>query len=288
MLSLVDLGARIKIVIAVLTVVITACGGTGGATETTTIPDGTTSTTEHPPPPPPPELTEPIGEPMLPDLVPEPPVSLRLNFEEDTTILRFSSTLANVGEGDFVLRGERPQDEWIISQELWYSESGADLVQTDAEVVWGGDGHNHWHIRRVANYWLVPLDEDGKPVEDAPELPDNKVGFCFYDHSRILETGPEEWVFRPGGCGEEDATEIRMGMSIGWADVYDFGLPGQDIDITSVEDGSYRIWAQADSQGWFTEADTDNNVTWVDFELVTRDGTRFAEVFDVGPSPSDE
>ncbi|HZD22567.1 MAG TPA: lysyl oxidase family protein [Acidimicrobiia bacterium] len=273
------MGGKVPAVIGVLAVVLAACASGGAA-----VPDSTVTTTE---PPPPPEITPPVGEPMLPDLMPEPPVDLLLTFDEGRTIARFSSTLVNVGEGDFVLRGERLYGEWTVSQELWYSESGAELIKTDAKVAWGGDGHDHWHIKRVANYWLVPLDEDGNPVEGGLELPDSKIGFCFFDLARRFETGPEEYVYYHTMCGHEDAHEFRMGLSPGWADVYDSTLPGQEIDITDVEDGMYRVWAEADSGGWFTEADTSNNLTWVNVKLFTRDGVRYADIVDIGPSPED-
>lgn len=236
-----------------------------------------------------PELSPPVGTPVLPDLVPEPPIDLRVTMEEGRTTIRFSSTLVNVGDGDFVLRAERKLGVWVVHQELWYSDSGADLIRTDADVVWGGDGHDHWHIRRVANYTLVPLDTVGNPVEGATALPDGKIGFCFFDHSQVLTKGPKEAVYDLEKCGHEDDTEIRMGMSPGWADVYGFDLPGQSIDITDVPDGSYRVWAEADSERWFQEVSTDNNLTWIDIELTTQaqDGLRYAQIVDVGPSPTD-
>lgn len=56
-------------------------------------------------------------------------------------------------------------------------------------------------------------------------------------------------------------------MSPGWSDVYGFTLPGQEIDISDLPDGLYRFWAQADPDGWFTEASEDNNLTWSIIEL---------------------
>jgi len=221
---------------------------------------------------------------VLPDLVPEPPVDLRVTQKDDEIHIRFSSVLVNVGLGDFVLRGVRSSDEWSIQQEIAYSESGGELVDTDATLAWGGDGHQHWHVKRVANYWLVPI-VDGDPGDYDSALMDSKIGFCFWDFGKDLDHGPDKPVFFADGCGLEDDTEMRMGLSPGWNDTYPFTLPGQNIDITNVPDGDYRLWAEADVSRWFTEASLDNNVTWIDFTLETRDGLRFAQLTAVGPEP---
>ena len=82
-----------------------------------------------------PEITEPVGTPLLPDLVAEPPVDLRVTRLEDGTLeVRFSSTLVNVGDGDFALRASRETGDWAVTQEIWYSEVGAELRASSAEA----------------------------------------------------------------------------------------------------------------------------------------------------------
>ena len=241
-----------------------------------------------------PSVGAPEGQPLLPDLTPVPPVDVRTTFKDGSTVLRFSSTLVNVGEGDFVLRAtrqstvlERLSAQWVVEQEVEYSINGGELIPTDAAMVWGGDGHDHWHIERVASYRLVPLDDNGDPVDDKSNMVDSKVGFCFFDHSLHNDSGPEEAVFSVHACGDLDDREIRMGMSPGWADMYPFTLPGQSINIDGLPDGNYRLWAEADAAQWFDEVSRDNNLTWVDLEISTRDdGLRRARLIGVGPEPS--
>ena len=238
-------------------------------------------------------VDEPAGEAMVPDLAPMPPIQLHTSRSEGVDELRFTSTLVNVGEGDFVLRGSRDdssdRDAWAVDQEIRYSESGASLTPTAAEMVWGGDGHEHWHVRRVAEYRLVPLDESGEEVL-AEAVVDTKIGFCFFDSDRMeLGFGPRTAAFSQEQCGDEDHTKFRVGLSPGWGDVYSFALPGQSFDITNVPDGAYRIWAEADPRGWFTETDIDNNPTWADIELYSMaDGFRQYNLIDVGPDPTVE
>lgn len=232
----------------------------------------------------------PVGTPMLPDLVPDPPEEVRTRPEPDgRTVLLFTSTLVNVGEGDFILSGVRDGDAWQVEQRVLYSESGSEIAPVDAQMQWGGDGHDHWHVGRVAIYWLEALDENGDPIEDFERRFDAKVGFCFYDSHHHLLTGPPERAYHSDECGDLDSDTFRMGMSEGWSDVYSFFLPGQEVDISGLPDGMYRLWAEADAQGWFLESTRENNSTWVDIDLGTHEstGSRLALVVDVGPRPGE-
>lgn len=234
-----------------------------------------------------PVMREPVGIPVLPDLSPEPPVDVRTTEKDDRILIRFSSTLVNVGDGDFVLRAVRQDANWAVEQEIWYSEQGGEIESIPARMVWGGDGHEHWHIERVASYRLVPLDDLGNPVNEEIGV-DTKIGFCFFDHTDVLHKGPEEGIYDVHDCGHETDDSVRMGMSPGWGDIYAFTLPGQSIDITELPDGDYRLWAEADTGNWFIEVTRDNNRTWVDLEISTRsDGARLARVFDIGPKPGE-
>jgi hypothetical protein len=229
----------------------------------------------------------PVGAAVLPDLVPTPPEYLQMFRKEggQRWEIAFSSTLVNVGDGDFVLRAKRDADDvWHVEQIVDHSQSGASVVSTPAELVWGGDGHDHWHISRVATNRLVRLDDRGRPVDEKGWV-DSKIGFCFYDHTKRLEKGPAEANYVHESCGREDDVRIGMGLSPGWEDIYPFILPGQTIDVTNVPDGMYRMWVSADESEWFDDLDRSNNRTWVDLKLWRKGESRFAEVVRTGPSP---
>jgi hypothetical protein len=233
------------------------------------------------------EVGPPVGEAMLPDLVPEPPSEVQTRVEDGDWHIRFTSVLVNVGEGDFIVRGSRNGDDWEIEQEIPYSDSGGELVPTVATLDWGGDGHDHWHVSRVATYRLVALDHDGKPVVGDVGRTDTKIGFCFYDSLNSLDgMGPDAAVWSRESCGHEDDAALRMGLSTGWGDEYVSALPGQSINIAGLPDGMYRLWAEADEEAWFIEVTRDNNQTWIDLDVFTEaDGTRFALIVGTGPEP---
>jgi Lysyl oxidase len=229
----------------------------------------------------------PVGKAVLPDLVPDPPDNLATKLVDGRWRVSFSTVIVNVGEGDLLLRATREDDgDWHAEQLVAHSVSGAAPVPLDVSLAWGGDGHDHWHVKRVARVWLTSRDAIGRRA-DGKSRSDTKIGFCFYDHTHQLRRGPSEAVFSSHTCGHEQDTLVGMGLSPGWNDVYARNLPGQFVDLAGVRDGKYRIWAEVDEARRFREARRDNNVTWADFDLTTRQGgVRIATVSGTGPRPS--
>lgn len=229
-----------------------ACGGDGGLVDI-----------EEPGPP--------VGEPMLPDIAPGPPQDARMTRKGKRWVIRFTTFLANVGDGDFVLRATKGvRGDWQVEQDVRYSESGAKVYRTRARLVWGGDGHNHWHVERIAVGSLEPFTKDGRPPRnDGRGLVDAKVGFCYYDHSRLADDAGQNVVYRHEACGTKNDVAVGMGLSVGWMDIYGSHLPGQAIDVTDVPDGRYRLWVNLDRGHWFQEERRDNNVTWADFDIAS-------------------
>jgi hypothetical protein len=233
------------------------------------------------------EPDPPVGSPVLPDLMPKPQNNVLTQKVKGRWRIRFNTIIVNVGEGDFLLRAVRDvRGGWDSEQDIPYSEEGARRVPVRAPIVWGGDGHEHWHIERVALVRLVPLSKDGRVEQGAKPLVDTKVGFCFYDHTLELPSGLAEARYSAKTCGKEDTTVVGMGLSPGWNDTYRMGLPGQAIDVTDLPDGTYRLYTDIDPQGWFQEASTRNNRTWIDLELSRTPRGLAAPTVGKGPSPS--
>ena len=173
------------------------------------------------------EPEAPVGSPMLPDLMPKPQFNVLTQKVGDRWRIRFSTTIVNVGEGDFILRAVRNlRGGWKAEQDIPYSEKGARRVPVRASLVWGGDGHNHWHINRVAVVELVPLGKDGRVEAGGKVFVDGKVGFCFYDFAPGAGQRRAERKYSAKGCGKQDWTVVGMGLSPGWSDTYRFRTPG--------------------------------------------------------------
>jgi hypothetical protein len=231
-----------------------------------------------------PQPDPPVGHPVLPDLMPKPQLNVTTGQVNGKWQIFFSTIIVNVGRSDFILRGIRHGDDWTVEQGIPYSGGGAKLVPTDATMVWGGDGHNHWHVARVATVRLVPLDEKGHPTNVSGRT-DSKAGFCFYDHTPELVRATAKPVFSAHSCGHKDSTLIGVGLSPGWNDTYHQSLPGQSIDVSGLPDGRYRLWTDIDEPGWFREARRDNNRTWIDLDLEMTPQGLSANTIGRGPSP---
>ena len=188
-------------------------------------------------------------------------------------LLRYSTEIANVGQGAFELNLHRASvnDPMTTTQRI-YTATGFRDVSTNPVLVFAGDGHNHWHVRDLETVELIRNDNGSKVGTDA------KVGFCFVDHLRFrvsLPGAPNNAVYR--GCGGPSSLDVRMGLSVGWSDQYSWNLPDQYIDITALTAGRYRLSVVADAGNWFVESNETNNATWVDIQLKGQGAPRILE-----------
>jgi Lysyl oxidase len=182
--------------------------------------------------------------------------------------LRFTTSIANVGAGPIEIVASRPKQgtDFSVSQRIRRTDGSTFLVSTPAVrmVFAGSKAHGHWHARGVIRYELRRLaDLTAAKIR-------LKRGFCFYDarsYRTSLPGAPKNPVYPRGGCGKKPALEIESGLSVGWLDVYYWRIPGQEIDVTSLPNGRYRLSVQVDPKNWFRETDERNNATWVDLRI---------------------
>jgi hypothetical protein len=210
--------------------------------------------------------------PLLPDLTVAPLTGIVGGLTNDgRRTVRFSVMLVNQGAGDFVLRARRSNlmaDDWRVIQRVPEAGGGYTETSSDATLVYGGDGHNHWHIREVESHTIEDLDGTvlGKVV---------KNGFCFFDTNAVqpdLPGAAPARVYASKGCGGQIDSAVTMGLSVGWGDEYPWHLFEQEIDVTDLPEGRYRLRAVADPFGWFDELDKTNNEVVVDISWTLQDG----------------
>ena len=221
---------------------------------------------------------------LLPDLRMAQLEDLQAERADDgRLLLRFTAIIVNVGAGPMEVVATGDGGELGRGVQRVYDEAGnVTEVPSEATFFWAGDGHDHWHARDLQGYRLEALDGSATAVSE-------KHGFCLFDnapHEEFEGPAPDDAAYH---CpSEEDASSIRMGLSVGWRDIYPATLPNQFIDVTDLPAGRYRLWAEADPagderpHGWFVESVEDNNATWVEFELDTQ--TESVEVLGFGPS----
>ena len=182
--------------------------------------------------------------------------------------LRFDQILGNVGSGPFELR---------------YDTTGLGTDQHLFQRVYRSDGswferpagsyefhatHAHFHYRNFAVSELWASDERGRRLGDGPVRNGHKNGFCVIDIENIWfgrhGDAPRTYYFPQCQAPTETGTSgpvLRQGMSVGWADIYNWFLPGQYIEVSGLPDGYYLLDTFADADGLVLEVNETNNVT---------------------------
>jgi hypothetical protein len=217
----------------------------------------------------------PGGTELLPDLA----VRTLRNFEINTTAkpgvkqLKFPTVTANIGKGPFEMNARRSSTSdttWDMLQKIYRSDgTSTSRTVTGTDLYYGGDGHNHWHVRDVDQFEI--LNANGNRLRLG-----EKHGFCFEDNTSYRDWpgrvagSPASPVYKPPaicGVGATQATSTQHGLSVGWGDTYPVTLPDQYIDITGLPNGRYRVQVTVDWDGWFRESNESNNTAWADISI---------------------
>jgi hypothetical protein len=171
-------------------------------------------------------------------------------------LLRFGNAVANIGTGAMELRGGAIlPDE---SQEVFQRIFNSDGSHTDrlAGLFEYHSTHGHIHFEDFATYNLRAITA-GNGVGDIVAS-GGKTSFCLLDslaYNANLPGAPRNAVY--------NSCDQVQGISVGWADVYDYSLPDQWIDVTDVAPGEYWLESIADPLNHLLEANEGNNVARV-------------------------
>ncbi len=160
--------------------------------------------------------------------------------------LRFTGTIANVGEGGLHVIGKRERRDNTLTAYQHLDGSNRDI--RIGTMVYHAE-HNHFHLEGVARYRL--LDSHGHVVEVAP-----KVTFCLRD-DYVVDSSSQHFRAVPGylNCTPNpNAEKVEMGISAGWADVYGKDLEGQSFDVTDLPKGEYTLEMTTNPAGIIIEA----------------------------------
>lgn len=214
---------------------------------------------------PPPDSPEDDGRLLLPDLVTLEPTHLRVVRDRAAgrVILRFSNTVANIGEGPIDLRG-RATDEaqrYLVSQLMRHTTYQYQVEPVDEHIVFHPH-HNHWHLEGFARYELWSMTSDGY-LQEVLNL-QGKVSYCLLDGHRMEGSSRATYTT----CNPR-----RQGISVGWSDTYTWDLSGQWVELSGLEDGYYALRSVANPRAVLRETSLDNNDALLALQL---DGFRIA------------
>ena len=184
--------------------------------------------------------------------------------------LRFDQVIANVGDGPFELRYrmEGVATEQQLRQRVFSSDGSFDEFTVDTYEF--HPTHAHFHYKNFGQAFLYRLHPDGS-LEKVRES--RKNGFCMIDventrfglddHGLPYKgEAPRSYYFpRCNAPTERDAhgTYMVNGISVGWADVYNWFLADQYIEISGVPDGLYVIETVANPIRTVRETSFDDN-----------------------------
>lgn len=109
-----------------------------------------------------------------------------------------------------------------------------------------------------AAFWLYSATASGGLGTLVATSP--KVDFCMTPDTFVggVPDTPSEPSIPETDCVSPTGT---LGLTVGWGDEYDQTDAGEDIDISSLPDGTYWLRAEADPDHDFQEADTADNIT---------------------------
>ncbi|TWU59011.1 Calx-beta domain protein [Rubripirellula tenax] len=229
---------------------------TGGAvigsdnTAVITIADNDSTTPDYLP-----DLT-PIASTLLENL------SIDRNEIPGRTLLRFSTEVANAGDGPLeIWGGSTSGNSQQVFQRIYQADGGY-RDQLAGEFVYH-PSHGHIHFEGFATYDLVLTDASGNIVASG-----GKTSFCLINIRQPLPTVTADagLVHGRGGnsCGNV------QGISTGYSDVYSASLDDQWIDVTNVANGQYWLQITTDPENNIQETDETNNTQRVAVTL--RDG----------------
>jgi hypothetical protein len=209
---------------------------------------------------------------LLPELVPDQQLLAddHVVWHDPQTgqfLLAFSAGIKNIGAGPMnavgyreSVAGDVPDPNTMRAyQRLFHADGSCDEVEIGSLTY--HDIHHHYHLDGVMKYEL--LDAQFTPVK-----PNTKMAFCLAD---ILKAAPAlpGYPTAPAynGCDpNKQSTYVNMGISVGWEDVYDKMLVGQNFDVTdlmSLPQAQYFIQQTVDEAGIIFEQDDANNTTGV-------------------------
>ena len=258
---------------AVVCVVLVACSpspagsvdGSGSQrAEPTASASGRPVLTPDPPPsmePTPVPTTRAPADALLPNLVMEPLAEWRVELRNDRRLLRVTTIFSNYGVGPMELTGSRADtSQPTMSMTQIVHLPGGDTVEvlTPVRAEYAGDGHDHWHSQRVVTMELTPVLDPGTSRFGS------KLDFCFFDNMRTnaaIRGSPSSGFYRFAWCGEPDDLTVRMGLSLGWGDRYQWSFEYQWVDITGLAGGTYTLTATVDQPNDFLETDDTDNCT---------------------------
>ena len=182
---------------------------------------------------------------LLPDLVTDPPQNVRVLYQGGRRVISFTTAVGNTGQGPLIVQpAARPTaaGQSLDAVQIIHRADGSKCTRPAGAVTYESDGKK-WAYADLVLFEL----RKGHPFTGEVVARRNKDYYCLLDTDRIRGfTGyPRQYEAH---C-EDDIG--RMGISVGYKDLYHRVHPGQWIDLdadpgTSIPTGAYYLVNVAD------------------------------------------
>lgn len=207
---------------------------------------------------------------LLPNLQTVVPKHLQIQNDHQRENLRFSNGIANTGLGNWQMIPIFPDDPSLTQDaaQQFLDLNGNIICQRTVSETQFHPAHNHWHMADIAKFSIHKGSPDGQEMGNSL-----KVSFCLID-----------WYNMAGTSNTNDRTYFEcergmQGIQVGWVDQYHQELPGQELEITGLEQGVYFLVSEVNHKQRYIESNYDDNVAWIQF-LLKRDSNGNAKLIE--------
>ena len=191
---------------------------------------------------------------LLPDLVAEPPRDVRVLYQRGHRIVSFTTAVGNKGQGPLVVQAaSHPTGpgQSVDALQIIERPDGSKCTRPAGAIIYEFEGKK-WAYTDLFRFELRKDD----PFTGEAVVRRNKDYYCLLDTDPIR--GWENYRHQFEAHCEDDVG--RMGISVGYQDLYHRVHPGQWIDLdadptTTVRPGTYYLVNIADPTDTLAETD---------------------------------
>lgn len=208
---------------------------------------------------------------LLPNLRSLAASDLQIEVAGGDRLLRFSASLANVGDGPLLvepLMSARCAGSSVGAEQLLHAdrdedgrfERARDPVEQRrfAGCMLDHPTHDHWHFDAMAAYTLR------RSLAERPLVSRDKVSFCLRDNEQVRG----QPVVVPREHFGECTRNGPQGISPGWVDIYTYELDGQSLRLPdAVRSGRLCLELVSDPLSRLRESDETDNATAIGIEI---------------------
>jgi Lysyl oxidase len=200
-----------------------------------------------------------------PDLVMAPPTHMKVDRSPSgrRVVLRMANRIVNIGVAPVEFFGQRISPYEMHARQVIADASGRRRrFETGAELYFKSvptRGGSYWKFQDTARFELWAVDLTARRTQLVRVGP--KLAYCLRD-GRRLRFGPTVRRHpRFGACNQRsDKSEVTLGTSPGWADVYPASYPENWIDVTGLA-GCFAVVHRVDPERHIFESNEANNVS---------------------------